>query len=606
VCAATAAGTVWLIAAAGTGVWGWPLALLWAGGYALALPHWRRHHIPTPSARPLELLPPAPEPDERKAPDWDPAVVWAERIGAKGRILDGSKLLGREQMPTGWSWTIQLDSGRQSTETALAASPIVASGLTLPMDRVTVDRHPSGDMDKAHLLITDPGSNPLRQLHPYPGPDKAFDVTTGTALTGVYADLEHATFQVYDKTGAKRGVVIGASRSGKSRYLELLAASCMHSGRVLVWFADGQRGASSPMLAKYADWFAGDPDEALIMFRTAVALIRRRAQLGRLFGRNEHPIVPEAPMVLLIADECHVLFTQGSELGQYGEDVARTGGKGGVGLIAASQYPGVPSFAGSPGFRNELATAASVVLRTGGSGNSGMLPTLGSLDPSQLPNIPGIGYTAGNEARTAPFRGFYEEEAIVDRLLATAPKIGLEKAVLGYLGPDYLERHDRAADDLGDLASEIARDDPDMIAALAARDPAIAAALQRLQTRTRRPATSAGPAPAEASRPTATVIPLIPPAPRFAPPDEDEPAAAAPTAPAAAQLPAVLRTPAGRRVHELLGQGVTRPADLAAQSGAGKSRVHEVLNDLAAAGLVVSGGHGIWIPTDTDRSATPS
>lgn len=221
-----ACGCGWLVLAAAGGPGGWHAVIMVAGGYATAAPTWRRHHIPTRTDPEPE---PDPEPEsepEFDAPDWMDLIpeVWAETLAAKDRVLAGSRLAERGSAPTGVTWTIRLAPGRHTTATAVAAGPLIASGLGMPLDRVTVDKHHSGDGDKAHLLVVHEGEgNPLRRKHPFPGVDEALNVETGFARLGVHADLDHALWRVYDLAlGARGGIVIGASGSGKSRLLELL------------------------------------------------------------------------------------------------------------------------------------------------------------------------------------------------------------------------------------------------------------------------------------------------------------------------------------------------------------------------------------------------
>jgi hypothetical protein len=600
------AGAGWLALAAATTPFGWPAVLLLAGGYAAAVPWWRRHHIPNPPDPDLEpdWLPEAePEPEpELEAPNWVDLIpaAWAETVATKDRVLAGSKLLERAPAPTGHTWTIQLTPGRHTSATAIAAGPLIASGLGMSPDRVTVDYHPSAKADKAQLLIVNEGDgNPLRRKHPFPGASQAFDVATGRARLGVHADLDQAHWQVYvPGVGAKGGVVIGSSGSGKSRLLELLGVSCMYSERVLVWVADPQEGASLPALAPYTDWAACDPDEIGLMFASALDLIAFRSKINKVLRREPHPISTEAPMVLIILDECHMVLKANSPLTKAADDIARMGRKAGVGLIAATQYPEASSYGDKISLRDSLAAANSAVLRIANKATGGMLPGLELLDPAGLPDVPGLGYLAGKDRRTAPFRTYFEDQPVVERLAAAAPKISLEPAALAYLGERYRERHNRRIAGDAELIADLAEFDPSLIAAVAAADPALAAAIDRARTRPRsKPATPA-PAPAPAAPPPAApaepVLNLglldIPPAPDFGP-------LPTPAAPAAGEHP-VLRTPSVRAVYQLIRAGVIRKGDLMTQAGLSETQTRKALNTLAEAGLIINPAHGVWtLPT---------
>ncbi|WP_239311276.1 ATP-binding protein [Frankia sp. Cj3] len=490
--AVTGAGVGWLTLAADVGPVGWPCVLLLVGGYTAAAPWWARRHIPIPTNTPEPEPEPAPEPEpETEAPDWMDLIpgVWAETLAAKDRVLAGSRLAERGAAPTGVTWTIRLTPGRHTTATAVAAGPLIASGLGMPLDRVTVDRHHSGDGDKAHLLVVHEGTaNPLRRTHPYPGVDEAFDVESGMARLGVHADLEHALWRVYDLAiGARGGVVVGASGSGKSRLLELLGISCMYSRRVLVWIADPQEGASLPALTPHVDWAACDRDEIGLMFATAQKLISFRSKINKLLRREPHPISPTAPMVLIILDECHQVLTPSSPLTKAADEIARMGRKAGVGLICATQYPEASSYGDKISLRDSLAAANTAVLRTANKTTGGMLPGLELLDPNGLPDVAGLGYLAGKDRRTAPFRTHYEDQDVVGALGAAAPELSLEPAALAYLGETYRDRHTRRLAADADLVVELAAFDPALVAAAAAADPALAAAIDQARTRPKTP-----------------------------------------------------------------------------------------------------------------------
>ncbi|MGF7235311.1 MAG: hypothetical protein ACQSGP_10195, partial [Frankia sp.] len=539
-----AGGAGWLGTAPAGGVWGWRAAALWVGGYALAGPSWYRHRIPIP---PIEGPPPPPAAPEPVADgDWV-EEAWAEIVAPKDGSLPGSWLTGRGQIPTGATWDLQVQRGKQTTLSAVAAAPLIASALGLALDRVTIDRPTGGEMDRARLLITDRESNPLRQLHPYPGAGRALDPTTGRALIGVHADLDPAWWQVFDREGARRGLVIGSSNAGKSLLMELLGLSCMWSGRVLNWVIDGGDGDSLPRLSAHADWATADPTEALRILRAASALITIRGVINKAWRRPKHPITPAAPMVNVIIDECHEVMKI-PEAAALAERLGRRGRKAGVGLTMGTQYPDADA-CGGVALRDALASSNLVALRLANNAVGGMVPGLTQLDLTALPDVPGLGYTAGQQRRVAPFRGFYEGSAVIDELMAAAPPCVLEPAALQGLaavGGDYQGRHDRQRESDADLLDTLTDWDPDMVRALAATSPAMAAALDHARTRPRR-----APAPDPASRTTptgtvlaaATALPDIPAAPMFgAPPPTATPTPPADTPPEQPRL----RTPAAR------------------------------------------------------------
>lgn len=587
-----ASGDLWLATAAVWGPGGWTAVVLVAGGFGAATPIWWRHHIPT--------LPPAPEPEpvpepepEPEAPAWEDLIpaVWAETIAAQGRALPGSRLTEQAAARTGTTWTIRLDPGKQSTQSAIDASPLIASGLGLPLDQVSVDKDTrTRSADRATLLITDANRNPLRQVHPYPGVRHAYDPTTGRVRIGVYPDLAHTTVQVYKPGfGALGGFVVGASGAGKSRLLELFGLSLIYQG-VLVWVGDPQGGSSLPALLAACDWPATDPDEIDLQLQAMTDVVSIRTKINGLYPRSTHPL-ESGPLVVMILDECHKVIVQGSQAAKLADGLSREERKAAAALWLATQYPGVESTGGLPALRANLASMNTVALRTG-STSGGMLPSL-QVDPSTLPPVPGIGYIGGDDSRIAPFRGHYEPDDVVAALAAAAPRTTvLEPAVLAMLGEGYRDRHTRRDAAKAALADEIAAFDPDLIRTLAAADPALAAALAQTRTRTTITIPAPRPTPTPAVQPAAAALGLldIPPAPSLGP------APTPTTTPAAAADHPVLRTPSHQAIYDLVRSGVARKQDIQDASGLSETQTRTILNALKKAGLVNNDIHGTWTP----------
>jgi hypothetical protein len=591
-----AAGDLWLAMAAAWGPGGWNAVVLVGGGFAAAAPTWRRHHIPTvpPAVEPA----PAPDPEpETDAPAWEDLIpaVWAETIAAQGRALPNSRLTEQAAARTGTTWTIRLDPGKQSTQSAIDASPLIASGLGLPLDQVSVDKDVRG-ADRATLLITDADRNPLRQVHPYPGVRHAYDPTTGRVRIGVYPDLAHTTVGVYKPGfGALGGTAVGASGAGKSRVLELFGISLQYND-VLVWVGDPQGGSSLPGLLSCCDWPATDPDEIELQLEAATDLVSIRTKINGLYPRSTHPL-ESGPLVILIIDECHKVLTQGSRAAKLAEGLAREERKGGLGLWLATQYPGVESYGGLPALRANLAAFNTIALRTG-SNSGGMLPSL-QVDPSTLPPVPGIGYIGGDDSRIAPFRGHYEPDDVVAALAAAAPRdTQLEPAVLAMLGDGYRDRHTRRDAAKAALADEIAAFDPELIRTLAAADPSLAAALDQARQRPTITISAPRPTPTPTVRPAAAPLGLldIPPAPDFGP-------APTPTPVAPAAEHPVLRTPSHQAIYQLIRDGVTRKGAIQEAAGLSETQTRTILNRLRDEGLINNDLHGTWTPT-SERTAS--
>lgn len=632
------AGAAWVLWAATMGAGGWDAALLWTGGYGLALPYWRRHAIPTP---PIDEPEGEPEPEPEPVADDELMVpqLFAANVAAKAMALPGAYLFGAQVTMKDERYIIQLRPGAQDTRQAIAAAPKIASALGLDLDSIVVDWPPSRNMSQATLLVV--RDNPLRKTLPYPGPEQCWDDEKGIAWIGRFPDFELVPWYVIRPGwGVCGGIIIGSIGSGKSRLMEAIAATAAYTGRVAVWVADPQGGQSFPAWAKHSDWGAcqdpGEGDEILLMLRAMYRIIQVRGKVNSLFGRPVHECTPEAPAVLGFLDECHTMlnikYANGDpmRLAQINEaiwlvdSISRMGRKAGVGLILATQYPGLESFGNKDSIRSNLAAGNQAILRTASKFTKGMIAGL-ELDPSMLPDRPGTGYLVGE--RTAPFRGWLTE--LIEQLAAEAPKPALEKIVANRLGATYADRHQRRTTARAELATDLADLDPDLIRELVAADPAFGRAIaQAQQTRaTRRTATPpanaaavevVGPSTAAAVTPAAAyALQLrLAPAPVFhiptqRPDDEtlddttDEPIDDDTHGDDGIQDTAddgeagVLATNSGRQIYELIRAGISTKQALIERSQLSESRVRAICNDLKDAGLVDNPRHGHWTTTDT-------
>lgn len=596
-----AAGGGWLALATVEGAWGWPAATLWVGGYAMAAPWWARHQIPVPTPPEPPALPPArPAPMlEVREPEPQIPQLWAQRVGATGRILAGSYLTSPTTIGPANAWTIQLNPGVHTTDTARSNTPLIASALSLDIDQVTVDRHPGGGADRAQILIVDAASNPLRRTNPHPGPEIVYDPDTGYGQVGIYADETPARWAFYiPGWGLAGGYVNGGIGSGKSTLMTNVVTIAAHTRYLSVWAGDPQGGQSMPAVIRRATWPARDLDEILLQLRAAAKAIDIRGALNGLRGVELHIPTPAEPGILLVLDEIHKIFIRGSEHAKLASLIAREGRKAAVAIIGADQYPGLPTFGDDEALRSSMFAKNLAVLRSSSNIAKGLIPGL-ELNPRDLPDrwpdgtpTSGLGYLVGE--RTAPWRGWYTPHA--DAWMAAAPQVDLDRVTAQFIGTDYTDRRARADAARATQARRIADLDPTALAALIAADPTLATALRNHRPAPTRPA-SPPPTPAAAAKPVTFTIPA---APTLRLPTTP-PGPPVPVLPARLR-PAVLDTDAGARIHQLLHAGITRPKELAARAGVSPSRTHAVLADLKTAGLAANPTTGTWTPTDRSSS----
>jgi hypothetical protein len=429
VCAIGAAGWLGTVTAAGVSLDA--LGLLAAIGYALALPWWSAHRIPNTTSAEPKL----------------DAAVYIERWAAKvaPRILSGSQLTNPTDFPSGIEFLLQLDPGVDTYQSALAVVPNLRGALKLLRTQdLIVEQHPNPLYDESCLLlriVTRPTVTTAAKIA-WPGPST---YKNGWIDLGPHTDGEGVgKWRVYTENSMWGGYLTGITGVGKSRVLDQLALSLAAAGNTTIWYADGQSGASSPGLSDWFDW-STDKDGAGVMLAAAVAILEFR-QAENIVGKLEG-FTPSAdrPGLLIIIDECHSIFAD-KHMQAAAARIAREGRKCGIAIIAASQVPNVGVF--GPGYlgnvlRSCLCAGNLGAMHTTQKGAGNLIPGL-PVDPTTLPNIPGLVYLAarGEGARSAALRGYYAEDTAAEA--AVIPMPGLDRGSATAGGTDYQQRHEVA------------------------------------------------------------------------------------------------------------------------------------------------------------------
>jgi hypothetical protein len=544
---AVAAG--WLTTITATGLSGGAVAILAVMVSAISLHWWRAKRIANPG------------PEAVAAPvDADHfADLWKQRLGAGGCVLEGSRLTRPEPIAAGVRYVLELVGGKQTYGGVLGALEQIRGGLyLLPAHDLIVERHPQ--LSAAHLLLTIVTRSPITQAVDWPGP-QVFDPATGCVALGPHTDGQGvASWRVYTDNSLWGGYMAGSSGSGKSRMFDSLAmavaASTSHP--TVVMFIDGDEGASSPLLTRYADHTALDEDltDARLMLAGALLLMQLRRAENIAYGLEGFTPTAERPGVLIFIDECHVIFAD-ETCREMAAEITRRGRKVGVNIVAASQVATMDAFggAGKPGsdvLRSSLRAGNGVILRSLTNNTKNVFRV--DLDPTQFPELPGYAYyvaAKGSTARTAPFRGYFPSNQAKDYW---APRIhwrGLDAGEGNAWAHGYTRRKETAD---------------------AARD----AALARIAD------AKAGRRPLGKDTPITRTIPAHRPLPAPAFHVAQFPVWQAPAAPARPAL-----TDSQRAVLDAIAGGASLAGEIAKAQDVVKDRqVYNILNELKAAQLI--------------------
>lgn len=533
------------------------LAALVVATVALSARWWRHHRLGYPTGPIVD------EPDEL---DSIPAR-FGRYVGSNTGPLPGAWLSDRAETKAGEQYTLNLVPGRQTLRSALGVLDKISSGLNSPAGDLVLEEHPSEA--PTQLLLTVVHRSPVKHTAAYTGPELDHPGGEVRIRVGPYADGDgHATWRLWtpgDEPHAGSwwgGLIIGGMGAGKSRLVEEIAIGAAATGHTVTWFIDPQGGASSPALARHADWYV-DGDNAAHMLTAAENLVGWRAKENASNGWIGFDPAPDRPGVVIFIDEAHEVFAANTERWT---TLGRKCRKVGVSLVALSQYPGLTTFGKSEPLRAAVMAGNGIIMRAESRMNNQLMPGV-EVDPLTLPNLPGYGYTLarGQGARLAPFRAFYVTNP--QDWLAAHPQAPLDPVAAHAAGPTYTQRKHKAEADRAQLRAQL-----DAITS---------------GTAPPMPTAAAGPVqPVERDEATHSVWPRLDLA-----ADADDAGDQGDPAATATRLPPL--TGAQARVWDALAPGGEhRFKDLLQATGWSKARLHTVITELVENGQVTKAGHG--------------
>lgn len=442
-----AVAATWLPVVTATGVSLDAVALLVALGSALSLHWWRKRRIPNTSAFTVATV---------EAPAVDVyAERWSENLGAPGCELAGSRLESPEEIKAGARYVLRLVPGKQSYGQIMGLLEKVRSGLELLPDHdMIVEKHPL--LAASCLQFTVVTRSPIKASIVHPGPS-AFDPKTGCVDLGPFVDGEGvARWKAYTKNRFWGGYLQGGTGSGKSRMIEGIALSLASSDThpTVVWYADGQGGASSPLLMKWADHKARTHEQTHAMLAGVLLVMELRQDENALEELEGFTPELDRPGLLGILDECQKPLSkfENPRLAEHTQyliaTIAREGGKVGVALILASQQSTLDAFGGAgnnaEAIRSNLLMGNGVILR---SKDNNARQVFGvAVNPKDFPPIQGYAFLVDPDegARSAPFRGYYVTDDLRARWPQSIDWKSLDVGAANAYGRDYLRRRELA------------------------------------------------------------------------------------------------------------------------------------------------------------------
>ncbi len=135
----------------------------------------------------------------------------------------------------------------------------------------------------------------------------------------------------------RRNVLIGGIMgSGKSGILNVIIANLAGCRDVILWGIDMKGGMELQPWAACFDRLAVTPEQAIQLFRDAVAELDQRAARMAAEGKRVWEPTPDDPAIIIVVDEWAELPAEARE---YADSVARRGRAVAENLIAATQRP---------------------------------------------------------------------------------------------------------------------------------------------------------------------------------------------------------------------------------------------------------------------------
>jgi hypothetical protein len=400
----------------------------------------------------------------------DPILAaWDAHVGGPKGVLPGARLVPRRASAGTREYLIVGVRGHHTTKQLTTDETLhkLASALAIDPDTLVLERPPKGpdrSGPNARLLIVTAQNEQLETSVPWHGP--TLDSLTGLYSPAVYADGP-AFCRLYVVAEGRphralNNAVSGLMNHGKSRFIELKVLEMLWSGIFVVWYGDGQEGASGPGLRDHVDWYATRKDEILRMLKAAFRVAKARQRYDETVtwadrhghartGRGFWPASPEEPFLQIILDEVQELLTD-IRIAKLVKTLQRLGPKLGIGVTLVTQEwlmyetGGASGDPGAQTIRSFAQTGLVVLFKAGSDINANALGgALAGVNPRTLPDEPGWCFLLGQETRQSRARTRHvDPDDIYDWLArASGVKARLDDLSVRAAGDDYRERWQR-------------------------------------------------------------------------------------------------------------------------------------------------------------------
>lgn len=434
----------------------WPNAagvMLWL---VLSLRWWGHHmvrpHVQTPRAPIIEL--------------------WNEHIRDGNGPMAGAKLNGPVPFEHGDTYTPVLVPYRQTLATAQADLKKWTTALDIRMENMILEEHPDHPESPRLLRLQIITKSPIKETVYFDAPR----YENGRILLGPYADgIGEAWNRLYteDEGSMHSTNLTGGTGVGKTRCMECIAITALamrDAGQhTVLFYMDGQNGASSPTLYKHATWAVG-VDGAMRMLAAVERIAARRQAENRAHELTGFIPSPERPGILVMIDEAHLILTQSNAVRF--ANLAKSIRKLGIAFFVAAHDSSLKTLF-DDSLRAALLAGNGLIMHVNSRVVGNLIPGC-DINPADLPRIPGYAVVVGaadSGIRTAPFRNRYSPDEkektraeargkpllvpTIEGWFARYPALEVDPGAAKAGGKDYLKRHEVAAAELGVLLRSI-------------------------------------------------------------------------------------------------------------------------------------------------------